>query len=249
MSRSKMKEQKREYRRCPARAPYAAALLLACLASTHSVAFAQGAGSVHKPVSHHQGLSEHVEDIGALKMKVEAEPGDAKLRYSLAEALRKAGQNKEAAREYLQVTETEPTFYHAYHQISVISSDKHILDEALGRLNFLKDERPKDLLLRVALSEIYEKKGDYFNASKVLIDLVYLNEVPEKYAQKVNNRIRLMQAKAKDSHSLDKTYVGDEQMENAPPPLPEATLGRDLSISKVKEPRVMQGFGHATLLP
>lgn len=245
-----MKEQNREYGRYPARLACAAAFLLACLVATSNAALAQSTGAGHKPVNHHhQGQSEPAEDIGALKMKVEAEPGDAKLRYSLAEALRKAGQNKEAAREYLQVTETEPTFYHAYHQISVISSDKHILDEALGRLNFLKDERPKDLLLRVALSEIYERKGDYFNASKVLIDLVYLNEVPEKYAQKVNNRIRLMQAKAKDSHSLDKAYVGDEQMENAPPPLPEATLGRDLSISKLKEPRVMQGFGHATLLP
>jgi hypothetical protein len=38
-------------------------------------------------------------------------------------------------------------------------------------------------------------------------------------------------------------------MDSNPPPLPEATLSRDLSISKVKEPKVMQGFGHATLLP
>ncbi|MBX9939087.1 MAG: hypothetical protein K2Y32_07535 [Candidatus Obscuribacterales bacterium] len=190
------------------------------------------------------------EEIAALKAKVESEPGDAKLRFSLAEALRRSGQMKEAAREYLQVTESEPTFYHAYHQIAVIASDKHIVDEALGRLNFLKDERPKDLLLRVALSELYEKKGDYFEAAKVLIDMVYNNEVPEKYSQKVSNRIRLMQAKAKDSHALDKqSHITDEQMESAPPPLPETTLNRDLSISKVKEPRVMQGFGHATLLP
>jgi hypothetical protein len=73
--------------------------------------------------------------------------------------------------------------------------------------------------------------------------------VPEKYLKKINNRIRFLQAKTKDAQSLDKAYVGDEQMDSNPPPLPEATLSRDLSISKVKEPKVMQGFGHATLLP
>jgi hypothetical protein len=99
------------------------------------------------------------------------------------------------------------------------------------------------------LSEIYERKGDFFQAGKVLVDLVYQNAVPDKYLTKVSNRIRLMQAKAKDSHALDKVSNFDEQMETAPPPLPESTLNRDLSISKVKEPRVMQGFGHATLLP
>jgi len=188
-------------------------------------------------------------EIDNLRAKVESEPGDAKLRYNLAEYLKKAGRNKEAARQYLQVTESEPTFYHAYHQLTLTTQDKHLLDEAQGRLTFLMEERPKDLLLRVALSEIYERKGDFFQASKVLVDLVYQNAVPDKYLTKVSNRIRLMQAKAKDSHALDKVSNFDEQMETAPPPLPESTLNRDLSISKVKEPRVMQGFGHATLLP
>lgn len=189
------------------------------------------------------------QEIDSLRAKVESEPGDAKLRYNLAEYLKRAGRNKEAARQYLQVTEIEPAFYHAYHQLTLTTQDKHILDEAQGRLTFLMEEKPKDLLLRVALSEIYERKGDFFQAGKVLVDLVYQNAVPDKYLTKVSNRIRLMQAKAKDSHALDKVSNFDEQMETAPPPLPESTLNRDLSISKVKEPRVMQGFGHATLLP
>lgn len=234
------------------------AALFAALYAAYNLLAATGTGNIAlaEPVKHRLPplpapvVPVTAKDVAELRAKVEAEPADTKLRYEFAEALRKTGQNKEAAREYLQVTEAEPAFYHAYHQLTVTTQDKHMLDEALGRLTYLKEEKPKDLLLRVAMSEIYERKGSYYDAAKVLIDLVYLNAVPEKYALKVNNRIRLMQAKAKDSHALDKnSFISDEQMESAPPPLPESTLGRDLSISKVKEPRVMQGFGHATLLP
>lgn len=188
-------------------------------------------------------------DLVHLKARVQAEPSDAKVRYAYAEGLRKLGRNKEASHEYLAVTELDPAFYHAYHQLSVISSDKQLLDDAISRLNFAKAEKPKDLFLRVALSELYEKKGDSYTAGKVLVELVYDNGVPEKFAAKVNQRIRFLQAKSKHGQSLDKAFVNDDTMETNPPPLPEGTLNRDLSISKVKEPRVMQGFGHATLLP
>ncbi len=188
-------------------------------------------------------------DLGALKAKVEAEPSDAKVRYAYAEGLRRHGHNREASHEYLTVTELEPSFYHAYHQLSLVNQDKHVIEQAISRLNFLKEEKPKDMFLRVALSELYEKKGDNYTAGKTLVELVYANAVPEKYATKINQRIRFLQSKTKDAQAHDKTYGGDEQMESNPPPLPEATLSRDLSISKVKEPKVMQGFGHATLLP
>ncbi len=188
-------------------------------------------------------------DLVQLKARVDEEPSDAKVRYAYAEGLRKLGRIKEASHEYLAVTELDPAFYHAYHQLSVISADKQLLDDAVSRLNFAKAEKPKDLFLRVALSELYEKKGDSYTAGKVLVDLVYDNGVPEKYAAKINQRIRFLQAKAKHSHGLDKAFASDDTMETNPPPLPDATLNRDLSISKVKEPRVMQGFGHATLLP
>jgi predicted Zn-dependent protease len=214
--------------------------------NSHAGAATRAAATASQPT---MTAAQLAQEIDKLRAKVESEPGDAKLRYNLAEYLKKAGRNKEAARQYLQVTESEPSFYHAYHQLTLTTQDKHILDEAQGRLTFLMEEKPKDLLLRVALSEIYERKGDFFQAGKVLVDLVYQNAVPDKYLTKVSNRIRLMQAKAKDSHALDKVSNFDEQMETAPPPLPESTLNRDLSISKVKEPRVMQGFGHATLLP
>lgn len=195
------------------------------------------------------GSGQPAPTLAQLKSRVDEDPSDAKGRYAYAEALRKAGRLKEASREYLGLTELDPSFYHAYHQLSLICGEKHLLDEAISRLTYLRSERPKDLLLRVALSELYEKEGEYYQASKVLVELVYENAVPEKYLAKINTRIRLLQSKTKDSQSLDKAYVSDEQMDSNPPPLPEATLSRDLSISKVKEPKGMQGFGHATLLP
>lgn len=188
-------------------------------------------------------------DLAGLKARVDSEPSDSKVRYAYAEGLRQSNRLKEASREYLAATELDPSFYHAYHQLSLTTSDKVLLDEAIARLKFLKDEKPKDLLLRVALSELYEKKGDNHTAGMMLVDLVYQNGVPDKYMAKVNQRIRFLQSKTKNAQGLDKVYGNDELMESNPPPLPEATLNRDLSISKVKEPRVMQGFGHATLLP
>lgn len=190
-------------------------------------------------------------DLEHARLKVEAEPHDARAHYYYGEFLQKAGYTQEAGREFLAATEIDPAFFHAYHQLSLVSSEKHILDQAIARLNFLKEERPNDLLLRVALSELYEKKGEFYPAHKVLVELVYQNAVPEKYLQKINNRIRILQAKVKDTHALDKTHAHhvDEWLESSPPPLPESQLNRDLSISKTKESRTMQGFGHATLLP
>jgi hypothetical protein len=189
------------------------------------------------------------EELAQMKSQVDAEPSDAKLRYNYAEALKKSGRPRDAAREYLGVTELEPTFYHAYHQLSVCTNEKSILDEAISRLNYLKEEKPRDLMLRVGLSELYEKRADYYLASRVLVDIIYLNAVPDKYLPKINNRIRYLQSKVKDNQALDKTAVSEATEEAGPAPLPEANLSRDLSISKVKEPRVMQGFGNAPLLP
>jgi len=222
-------------------------LSVALVATVGNSVEAQSTVAGHTATTHAAAVQ--APDIAALKAKVEADPSDAKIRYAYAEGLRRLGRNKEASHEYLTVTELDPSFYHAYHQLSIVNREKQVLDEAISRLNFLKDEKPKDLFLRVALSELYEKKGDNYTAGKTLVELVYSNSVPDKYVTKVNQRIRFLQSKLKDAQSLDKAYGGDEQMDSNPPPLPDATLNRDLSISKVKEPKVMQGFGHATLLP
>jgi hypothetical protein len=230
------------------------ALLQPSASSAQSVpgaagAHSSGSGTAGSNTASHAVHPAATVDLAPLKARVDAEPSDAKARYAYAEGLRQSNRLKEASREYLAATELDPSLYHAYHQLSLTTSDKLLLDEGIGRLNFLKEEKPKDLLLRVALSELYEKKGDNYTAGKMLVELVYQNAVPEKYMAKVNQRIRFLQSKAKNAQGHDKVYGNDELMESNPPPLPEATLNRDLSISKVKEPRVMQGFGHATLLP
>jgi len=215
-------------------------------------ALAEGAVSPHRtaPSAEAQANERYTSDeLAQMKSQIEAEPSDAKLRYNYAEALKKSGRLKEAAREYLGATELDPGLYHAYHQLSLCTGEKSLIEEAISRLNFLKEEKPKDLMLRVALSELYEKRAEYYQASRVLVDIIYLNAVPEKYLTKINNRVRFLQSKVKDGQALDKAASGDATEDAGPAPLPEATLSRDLSISKVKEPRVMQGFGHATLLP
>jgi len=217
-----------------------------------SPALAQNTPSPHRTPRSAESLANERytnDELAQMKSQIEAEPSDAKLRYNYAEALKKSGRLKEAAHEYLGATELEPGLYHAYHQLSLCTNEKSLLEEAISRLNYLKEEKPKDLMLRVALSELYEKRAEYYQASRVLVDIVYLNAVPEKYLTKINNRIRFLQSKVKDSQALDRTANSEATEDAGPAPLPEATLSRDLSISKVKEPRVMQGFGHATLLP
>ncbi len=110
-------------------------LSVALAAFCHSAVSAQSHGaSSTTTTTTSSSPAAHVSlpDIAALKAKVEAEPSDPKVRYAYAEGLRKHGRGKEASHEYLTVTELEPSFYHAYHQLSVVNHDKHVLDEAIS---------------------------------------------------------------------------------------------------------------------
>jgi tetratricopeptide (TPR) repeat protein len=190
------------------------------------------------------------EEIQSARLMVQSAPKDSKLRFAYAESLKKAGYLKEATRQYLEATSIEPTLYVAYHKLCSTNPDAADLDEALNRLNQLKVERPQDLMLRVALSELLEQQGNYYTAARSLVDLVYQNAIPVKYVDKVNARIHFLLSKAKDAHTAEKVDVEPNQdQESAPPPLPESTLKRNLAVSRIKEPKVMQGFGHAQLLP
>lgn len=188
--------------------------------------------------------------LPAARKQVRENPSDPKAHYALAELLRKAGRAQEAGQEYLQTTELDPSYYLAYHQLSTINADQVQLDEAINRLSQLKDEKPKDLMLRVALSEILEKRAQYYQGARVLVDMVYQNAVPDKYLAKVNARIHYLLVKARDSQEVDKASgPSEEELDTLPPPLPEATLHHDVPASRLKESRVMRGVGHAPLLP
>jgi len=183
------------------------------------------------------------------KDNLAAAPKDFKAHLALAELYKRAGSNKEAVKEYAATTELNPSCYVAYHQMAYSNPDSATVEAAIERLNKLKEEKPRDLLLRVALSELLEQRKEFYHAARTLVDLLYQNAVPEQHVAKVNSRIRLLLGKAKDMQTLEKARGLEDEMEVVPPPLPEASLRRNLHASKIKEPKVMPGVGHAPLLP
>lgn len=213
----------------------AAALLLTLGAPQ---VFAQGAAPV---------AQSHMTPEEARRL-ADNDPANAKLKYQYAEALRHAGRNAEALKEYVQVTEMDPANYVAYHQIALASPDAKTLSESIKRLTHLMSDKPKELMLRVALSELLEAEGQYFQASKVLVDLVFDNAVPPKFTAKVNSRIRFLQSKARGEHANRKVADTHHKTDSAPPlPLPEENLSRGLSASRLEKGHEVDGFGHSLL--
>lgn len=189
------------------------------------------------------------QELQVARAQVRANPSDARSHFNLAELLRRAGRHREAAQEYLEVVDLEPANYYAYHMLSAVNADPAQVEEGITRLESLKQEKPKDLMLRVALSELLEKRGNYYQAARQLVDLVYQNAVPEKYHQKINARIHYLLSKAKDAHNKVNSYIAEDELDSSPPPLPESSLSKDLTVSKLKEPRFMKSTGNAPLLP
>jgi tetratricopeptide (TPR) repeat protein len=184
--------------------------------------------------------------------EVESSPRDPKKRFELAEAMRLSGNIKEAAIEYLDVTSLEPAYYIAYHQLVRSKPTEDELDEAVDRLKKLEEKRPKNLMLRVALSEVLERKGDLYGAARALVDLQYSHGIPEKYQMKVNSRIHYLLSKAKDiasSKTAQHSQGSDEDADATPLPLPESGFDTGLSATQLKDPKVPEGYGHARLLP
>lgn len=187
------------------------------------------------------------------KLEVQAKPQDAQLRYKLGEAYRKLGDNDSAAREYFRALELDQTLWVAYHQLSLCSTDEKKLDEAISRLIKLETEKPRELLLRVALSELYEKRGDYYQAARTLIDLSYANAVPEKFKNKVTARIHnmLLLAKTKQPEQAQAPVQAasvEEDLDVMPAPLPTPGTKRSLAQAKLKDSKEVRGMGHTKLL-
>lgn len=188
-------------------------------------------------------------ELQVARAQVRSNPADAKARLQLADLLRRVGRHREAAQEYLEVVDLEPSNYAAFHMLSVINADPAQVDEGIARLEKLKEEKPRELMLRVALSELMEKRGNYYQAARTLVDLVYQNAVPGKYNAKINARIHFLLTKSKDDKAKTSGYIQEEELDSSPPPLPDSSLRKDLAASKLKEPRVMKGVGNAPLFP
>ncbi|MBX9770294.1 MAG: hypothetical protein K2X29_02930 [Candidatus Obscuribacterales bacterium] len=180
---------------------------------------------------------------------------DYHLVYTKAEEARRAGQEKDAAVLYLQAVNLEPTLWVAYHQLANLKTDTTQIDAAMTKLNDMKAKQPKELMLRVALSELLEKRGDYYQASRELVDLVYANAVPDKYSKKINARIHYLLSKSKHAYtnvqnSEFENLRTEEELDTVPPPLPDPGLVvRDLASTKSKDIPAMQGSGHTQLQP
>jgi Flp pilus assembly protein TadD len=180
-------------------------------------------------------------------------PRDAQKRFELAEALRLSGNSKSAAIEYLNTTCLDNAYYIAYHQMLKSKPTADQVDEACDRLTKLEEQKPKNLMLRVALSEILEQKGDLYGATRQLVDLQYTENIPTKYQLKINTRVHYLVTKSKDvktaesaAKSLQQT---EEDIDSVPLPLPDSSLDNNLSANKLKDGKIPDGYGHTRLLP
>lgn len=190
------------------------------------------------------------EELAGLRAAVRANPKDSNAHFQLAEALRKRGRNREAAQEYAETTLLAPDNYLAYHQIAVIADDQQQLDDAIARLTKAKLEKPKEFMLRVALSELLEKRQNFYQAARVLIEITYDNAVPPKFSPRVNGRIHYLLAKSKEAQLNAKDNIpADDDLDVVPSPLPENGLRKGLTASKINESKELKGMGHAPLLP
>jgi tetratricopeptide (TPR) repeat protein len=183
-----------------------------------------------------------------LRQRVQEAPQDAQAHYAYGHALRLTGRQEQATVQYLEATSFDPSLFVAYHELALSKARPEQLDEAIERLNALMAHQPKVLMLRVGLSELLEQRGKLYPAAKVLVDLVYEKAVPEKYLPRVEARIHYLLSKNKDAQTAERAH-GDEGEADAPLPLPESSLRRSLSATKLKDAKVMQNVGHANLLP
>ncbi len=192
-------------------------------------------------------------ELKQIKAELKIKPNDGQLHFKAGEAYRKLGQKSEAANEYFKAINNDPTLWVAYHQLTANSDDAQQLDQAISMLSKLESEKPKELLMRVALSELYEKKGNYYQAARTLIDLSYANAVPEKWRPKVTARIHNMLALAKQAQQQSAAPTQqanqDEDLDLVPAPLPSTASKRSIAQAKLKDAKEVRGMGHTPLLP
>ena len=224
------------------------ALGLLCLVdAVPACAQVSGSGRSPQPQSPEVLASE----LRLLREQVRLHPEDCQLQYRIGEVLRNLGRTSEATVAYASATKLSPDLYVAYHQLSGLSSDPEQLDEAIARLTARCQEKPDELMGRVALSEMLEKRGNFQLAARVLIDITYANKVPEKYKAKVSGRIHHLLALAKSAQQQEVTEVtvAEEQLDVVPSPLPAQPSKRSIASAKMKDAREVKGVGKVPLLP
>jgi len=193
------------------------------------------------------------EQLQVADQAVQSAPRDPKKRFEFAELLRKSGEPHKASIQYLETSVLDPSYYLAYHELITCKPTDEQLDEAIERLTKLEEEMPKELMLRVALSEVLERRGETYKAARALVDLQFGEYIPPKYANQINARVRYLLGKAKDTQTTEKAQqVGQtptDDLDSVPLPIPENTTTKDFSEAKLKDSKVTEGYGHNKLLP
>jgi tetratricopeptide (TPR) repeat protein len=191
------------------------------------------------------------DELKSARLAVAVDSNDANAHLRLADVLRKLGRNQEASQQYLAAASLKRDLYVAYHHLSVICADRELIDKAIQQLTEDKQKNPHELMLRVALSELLEKRKDYYQAAKPLIEIQYDNSVPAKYRPRVEARIHYLLSKAHEAqlNQPDTPGAADEELDVVPAPLPDASLRKGLTASKIKDSKELKGMGHVPLLP
>lgn len=218
-----------------------------CCGSVPAVAQSPG-GNSRQTV---QSVETLTAELKLIRDQIRQRPEDPQLFYRAGEILRDLGRTAEAARVFAAATKASQDMYIAYHQISVITSDPIILDEAIERLTARSKTKPDELMLRVALSELLEKRGNYQQAARTLIDLTYANKVPEKYKARVSGRIHHLLAVSKNTQVAPEQAEAtpEEQLDVVPSPLPAQPSKRSIASARMKDSKEVKGVGKVPLLP
>ncbi len=194
------------------------------------------------------------QEIKSAKEAILLSPIDTEKRLHLARLLRRSGNTKQAAIEYLNATVVSPNCSAAYHELVLSNPSIGQIDEAIARLSKLDEMKPKQLSTKMGLSELYEHKDDYYQAARVLVDLQYSQNIPAKYVPQIASRVHMLLGKTKDVRTTEKaieqkTNIEESESSSTPIPMPDVTVKTDAPTDRLRNTRVKEGYGHAQLLP
>ena len=196
------------------------------------------------------------QQIKSMRESIQQSPLDVPKHIQLARLLKRHGEIRQAAIEYLNATAVDPSCCLAYHEMLRNKATVDQIDECLGRLTKYDRLKPNQLSIRMTLSELYENKGDYYQAARVLVDLQYVKDaIPTKFAEQIDNRIHGLLNNSKDVQTTEKAIEHKEnivQAESSPPtpvPMPDVKMNKDVPASKLRNTKMTEGYGHSQLLP
>ena len=145
------------------------------------------------------------QQIKSIRESIDLSPLDVSKRLRLARLLKQSGQTRQAAIEDLNATAVDPSTCIAYHEMLQNKASVDQINECVARLTKYDQLQPNQLSVRMTLSELYEEKGDYYQAARVLVDLQYVKgAIPTKFAELIDERIHGLLNDSKDAQTTEK---------------------------------------------